>query len=165
QNVIMTDATPGAIIYYTTNGTTPTTASTKYSVAFHVYTAATIQAIAVAPGYANSAVATTALTFTAASPTFSPPPGTYDSPQTVTITSATSGSAIYYTTNGTTPNTSSRYTAPITVSTSETIKAFTGEGGYTSSPIVAAQYVITSSSSLGPSKPHPPGPGSPLPTR
>jgi hypothetical protein len=38
-------------------------------------------------------------------------------------------------------------------------------GGYTSSPVVSAPYVITSASSTGPTKPHPPGPGSPLPTR
>ena len=57
-------------------------------------------------------------------PTFSPAAGTYKSAQRVTISDTTTGAAIYYTTNGTTPTTNSaQYTAPITVSSTETIKA------------------------------------------
>ena len=44
---------------------------------------------------------------TAAAPTFSPAAGTYTSTQSVTISDATTGATIYYTTNGTTPTTSS----------------------------------------------------------
>ena len=53
------DATPGATIYYTTNGTTPTTASTLYSSMSPIVLSGTetVNAIAVAPGFVNSAVA------------------------------------------------------------------------------------------------------------
>ena len=58
----------------------------------------------------------------AALPVFNPPAGTYTGAQQVTITDATPGAAIYYTTNGTPPTTSSTpYTGPITISASTTL--------------------------------------------
>ena len=55
--VKITCATAGAVIYYTTDGSKPTTASTKYSGAFTLDASATVRAIAVKGGMANSAVA------------------------------------------------------------------------------------------------------------
>jgi hypothetical protein len=54
---MLSDTTPGAAIYYTTNGTTPTTGSAKYSTPIAVGSTETIEALAVASGYANSQVA------------------------------------------------------------------------------------------------------------
>jgi len=55
--VIIADATSGATIYYTTNGATPTTSSTKYSKPIRVSATETIEAIAVATGYNTSSTA------------------------------------------------------------------------------------------------------------
>jgi hypothetical protein len=54
--VMMMDATPGALIYYTTDGTTPTAKSTLYTGPITVTSTEVIEAIGVASGYANSAV-------------------------------------------------------------------------------------------------------------
>jgi hypothetical protein len=147
QTVTMSDITPGATVYYTTNGTAPTTSSTVYSSPITVSTSETIEAIAAASGYTSSAVASAAYTINipvAAMPTFSPAAGTYASAQTVTISDATSGATIYYTTNGTTPTTSSTvYSGPITVASTETIQAIAEASGYTNSAVASSTYTIT----------------------
>lgn len=62
--VSITDSTGGSTIYYTTNGTTPTTSSAKYTGAFTLTSSAAVQAIAAATGFTNSAVASAAYTVT-----------------------------------------------------------------------------------------------------
>jgi uncharacterized repeat protein (TIGR03803 family) len=148
QTVTITDGTPNATTYYTTDGTTPTTASTKYSSPISVSATETIKAFAVASGYTDSAVAsaTYTITLTAAAPLFSPPGGTYTGPQSVTITDTTADSTIYY---AIAPSTSFiQYTEPITVSSTETIEAFAVASGYADSATTSTAYTI---------KPFPPG--------
>jgi O-glycosyl hydrolase len=64
QTVTLTDRSSGATIYYTTDGTTPTTSSAKYSGALTVSSTTTIEAIAAATGLLTSAVATATYTLT-----------------------------------------------------------------------------------------------------
>jgi sugar lactone lactonase YvrE len=145
RTVTITDTTAGAAIYYTTSGTTPTTSSTKYTAPITVSATETIEAIAVASGYANSPVATATYTImkVAATPTFSPAAGTYTSTQSVTISDTTVEAAIYYTTNGTPPTTSStKYTGAISVSSTETLEAIAVGTGYSASAVSSATYTI-----------------------
>ena len=79
---------------------------------------------------------------TVAPPTFSPTAGTYTSAQNVTLSCATEGSTIYYTTDGTDPTDgSTEYTAPINVAINTTIKAIAYVGEDASS-IAEATYTI-----------------------
>jgi hypothetical protein len=56
-SVTLSDTTPGAVIHYTTDGvTTPTASSPTFRTALQISATTTIMAIAVAPGYTNSAV-------------------------------------------------------------------------------------------------------------
>ena len=147
QTVSLSDTTAKATIYYTTNGTAPTTSSTKYTGAISVSSTQTIQAMAIAQNYTQSAVATATYTINlpvTANPKFTPPAGTYAAAQTVTISDTTAKAAIYYTTNGTAPTTSStKYTAPFKVSVTQTIKAIAVAPGLAPSAVVSAAYTIS----------------------
>jgi hypothetical protein len=61
-SVTISNSTSGATIYYTTDGTTPTTASTVYTGPVGVTATETIQALAVASGLSQSAVASSTYT-------------------------------------------------------------------------------------------------------
>lgn len=60
QSVTIASAVDGAKIYYTTNGSTPTSASTLYTAAVDVEASGTLKAIAVEPGKSPSTVASAA---------------------------------------------------------------------------------------------------------
>jgi LysM repeat protein len=116
-----------------------------YSASITVSATETLEAIAVETGYTNSQAASAAYTISAGlpAPTFSPAAGTYTTAQSVTISDTTAGATIYYTTNGTTPTTSSSvYSASITVSATETLEAIAVETGYTNSQAASAAYTI-----------------------
>jgi Legume lectin domain/Chitobiase/beta-hexosaminidase C-terminal domain len=87
----------------------------------------------------------------AAPPTFSPVNGTYTKAQSVSISSASSGSVICYNTTGSPKTNGSNgcssgtlYTGPITVSSSQTLYAIAGGSGYGDSSVASASYVIQS---------------------
>ena len=146
QSVAITDATAGAVIYYTINGTTPTTASTKYTAPFTVSATETVGAMAIAPGHTESAVVTEKYTINekqAAPPVFSPAVGTYTTTETISISDTTPGAVIYYTTNGTAPTSAStKYTAPVAITQTTDFQAIAIATGYVNSAVAKANYVL-----------------------
>lgn len=79
-----------------------------------------------------------------ATPTFNPAAGAVSANTKVTISCATQGSSIYYTTDGTVPTTSSsKYTAQINVAAAMTIKAIAVKDGYKDSAVASATYTIS----------------------
>lgn len=85
-----------------------------------------------------------------AAPTFLPAPGTYLAVQSVTLADATAGTAIYYTTDGTTPTISStKYTGAISISVKETVQAIAAASGYAPSSVAAATYAVYANPPLG----------------
>jgi hypothetical protein len=97
QSVTISDSTPGATIYYTADGSTPTTSSTKYSSALTLSSTTTLTAFATAGGYSNSPV--TSATYTITLPP--PPPASGTAP--VTLGASANVDGIYA--NGSTDNT------------------------------------------------------------
>ena len=144
-----TDAAPK--LYYTTDGTTPTSSSAAYTAgaAIAISKSATLQVLAVdATGnskvYSYAYVIKSADT-TAPVVTASVAAGTYAAAQSVTLTvsdDTDSAPALYYTTDGTTPTTSStKYTTAIAISASATLKVLAVDAS-ANSKVYSYAYVI-----------------------
>ncbi|HET9841039.1 MAG TPA: chitobiase/beta-hexosaminidase C-terminal domain-containing protein [Nocardioides sp.] len=125
-----------AATYYTTDGSTPTTSSTRYAGAFNLTQTRTVKYFSVDLAGRAEAVKSTTIRVDATPPStaitcnsVACSTGWY---RTVTVrlsaTDGTGGSGVaatYYTTNGTTPTTSStRYTQSFSVSQTSTVKFF-----------------------------------------
>ncbi|HEU5078828.1 MAG TPA: chitobiase/beta-hexosaminidase C-terminal domain-containing protein [Opitutaceae bacterium] len=148
QTVSITSATSGATIRYTTDGSAPSaTNGAIYSGPVTLSATTTLRAVAFASGMSESPVTSATYVINlpqAAAPQLTPAPGTYGSPQTVTLTSATTGAAIRYTTDGSVPTATSGtvYTGPVTISATTTLRAIAYASGILDSPVTSGTYAI-----------------------
>ncbi|HZP60524.1 MAG TPA: chitobiase/beta-hexosaminidase C-terminal domain-containing protein [Opitutaceae bacterium] len=150
QNVAITSPTTGASIRYTTDGSAPSeTVGTIYSSPVPVSSSQTLTAIAYKSGSADSNIVSAAYTINplpqAAAPVFSPGGGSYTTAQDVTITSATGGASIRYTTDGSTPSETAGtlYSGPVHLSANVTLKAIAYASGFVDSTVTSAGYTFT----------------------
>ena len=125
-------------IYYTTNGETPNPVnSTKYTGAFTVTQSCTVRAVTVVNwnGIRSNGASAKVDYIPAAAPKL-----TMDG-DTMTMTCATAGATIRYTTDGSAPNANSKaYSAPITVPKGTTVKAVAFANGYNMSAVSMLTY-------------------------
>lgn len=76
-------------------------------------------------------------------PVFDPPPGSYSTDKLISISTSTSGAAIYYTLDGSEPTLSSNlFSEPISIGVNTTIKAKAFRSGWMASNTAVAEYVI-----------------------
>ena len=145
QTLSISDTTPGATIYYINGAGT----ATQYTETLTISSTETVQALAVASGYANSAVASATYTVpVTATPTFGLPAGSYSTSQRVTIADTTPGAIVYYAINAAPTTSSNVYGGAITVSGTETVEAIAVAPGYADSAIAAASYTIWPASAV-----------------
>jgi hypothetical protein len=149
QTLTITEAIPGSTIYYELTGAVSTNGYVQYTgpVALPYGGVETLQAYATETGYqqSNNLLAQYTLNYPAPpAPVLSLPAGSYSGIQNLTITDSLAGATIYYTTDGTTPTTSStEYTGRISLSSTETIEAIAAATGYSTSAVITAAYTIT----------------------
>ena len=147
---ITTNAAGNTSIRYTVDGSNPTASTgTVYNNTFDVGNSAnspvTIKAVTVRNGNASD-VSTEVVTLTLPEPVI-----TVDGDAGTATISATAGATIYYTTDGSTPTTSSaQYTSAISgLSMMTTIKAIAVKDGWNDSPVASELVTITSNVSGG----------------
>ncbi len=135
QSITITTSSPGATLWYTTDGTAPDPLipnGTIYGGPFTLVgpgpTTTTIKAIAIKALMANSPILSANYVIdymNVAPPVFSPPIGTYTGQQLVTLLSSTPGATIRYTTDGTVPTLMNGITGnSVTVNDTMVLKAF-----------------------------------------
>ena len=148
QSVTIASSTEGAEIRYTTDGSAPTaTTGSVYTAPVQVSTTTTIRAIAAKKGMSDSPVVSATFTIqgVVAEVTFDPAAGSYEDSASVTLSSATEGAKIYYTTDGSKPDPKSatEYSGPIPVNESLTITAVAVKASMADSAVASAAYTIT----------------------
>ena len=136
--VTITCALAGTSIYYTTDGSTPSSSSTLYEGPFEINSDVTIKAIAYKAGYADSNVsaghdASYDSSLAVANPTIS------CTANYVTISCTTTGTTIRYTTDGSTSpsrTVGTVYSAPFLIAADTKVKAIAYKLGYVDSSVV-----------------------------
>lgn len=139
-NVTLSSA-EGTNVYYTLDGVDPTTSSKKYEGAITIpEQTTTLKAIAEKNGK-TSKVAEATYTFEVKTPVIEVASKKFNEEFTTSIT-ASNGADIYYTLDGSDPTTeSTKYTIPITISETTTLKAIAVKNGQ-SSKVTEATYTF-----------------------
>lgn len=140
--VVSITATAGATIYYRLNGGSWQTYTSGVNVTADN---TTVEAYAAKTDYTNSTTTSQTYNLECAMPTLSVGGGTYSTPQTVTITSATAGATIYYST-GSGFNTLANG-GSITLTESCNLSVFAKKTNYQDSELYMTSYVINASPS------------------
>lgn len=140
----MTCSTPSSSIYYTTDGTEPTTSSSVYTSPIAVNQTTTIKAFAIADGLTDSNIASATYILKCATPTITIPEGVFVSSKVLTMTSSTDGTTIYYTADGSTTPTSSSTAYDSSnkpsISATTTIMAIATKSGWSDSDVATETF-------------------------
>lgn len=139
---IQLTAQKNALIYFSLDGRTPTKGSTLYANPIILRASATLKAVAYLVGSHHSEIVVNNYTLVPAAPLAIPTGKVFQDSLLVRLTSAQRTDTIFYTLDGTVPDKNSlKYTSPITLKISATLKAITYQAGLGLSATMEEKYV------------------------
>lgn len=140
---------PRAVIYYTTDGTEPTTNSNRYINPITIDRCMTLKAVSTIEGLRPSKVVEETYIVRVEDPVFSIKDKSMISGDRLEISTTTKDSIIWYTVDGSAPSSANgiKYTGPITLRKTLEIRAVATKEGLESSNVISAQYYDMYSSS------------------
>lgn len=146
--VTISSSVSGSELHYTLNGSDPTLSDSTIASGgtIAIDSSSTVKAKAWKTGWTESGVAAASYTVKVATPTLSPGGGSYSSAQSVTVTVATSGATIHYTTNGANPTEADPTVASgsaVQVAKSGVLKAAAWRSGASQSDTGAGTYWLS----------------------
>ncbi len=146
--VSLSTATSGATLRYTLDGSDPTVNSALYSGPFTLSSSATVKSRGFKAGLPDSAVASASYIIAAptqvATPVMSPNGGTFSPSVQVSISIATPGAQIIYTTDGRDPTLGGIvYTGPFTLTEYSTVRAYARKAGLTDSAVNNVAFFVS----------------------
>jgi alpha-tubulin suppressor-like RCC1 family protein len=161
-SVVVTVATPGATIRYTTNGAEPTPSdpSIASGASLLVDRSQTVKAKAWKAGWNDSPVATATYSLLVGAITLSPGSGSYSGSVPVTLTSPSLSAALHYTTSGRLPSATDPAVSPgstLLVDRSLTLSVIGRRIGWSDSAPVAATYALAAGTVAAPTLSPEPG--------
>ena len=146
ENIIivsMSNQTKGSLIRYTTDGKDPDLTSQYYSEPIEINKPINLKAKSFKTGWKSSTVTSATYTFIAGKPEFSINGGSFNDSQTVSISSKTENTKIYYTLDGSVPDEGAfLYLSPLTLTQSATLKARAFRIDWADSEIHSAEYIF-----------------------
>jgi hypothetical protein len=144
--VTLNTLTSGADIHYTLDGSTPDENSPLYTAPVLITKNETINAVAFHHGMVSSVMTSAFYRIIpppVSNPTFYPGQGIYSNPIKVSINTKDAGATIYYTLDGSNPDsTSPVYSGPVEIDSTARLKSYAVKAGMSPSSVSSATYTI-----------------------
>ncbi|MDW8310499.1 MAG: chitobiase/beta-hexosaminidase C-terminal domain-containing protein, partial [Verrucomicrobiales bacterium] len=142
--VTLASATEGAKIYWTIDGSAPTTSSTLYTVPFILAQNGMLRARAFRDGFEVSEIVSADFNLSVGDPTIRPSGATSNNAVTVTLGTVTDGARLYWTIDGSEPTPASTlYTGPFSLAQTGTLRVKGFRDGFLPSATVSATFDLS----------------------
>jgi hypothetical protein len=141
-------AQPGAAIYYTLDGTTPSLASAHFTAPLLLRSSATVMAVAYLKGWNSSPISVNNYVLVPDLPVAVPSGKGFRDSVVVALSVKSAGASIYYTLDGSAPSVASglKYSQPLVLTATTTVRAVTNVPGLGESRILEEKYILVTDS-------------------